>query len=571
MELKNHPINAAEALLIRLKANGVDYLFANGGTDFAPVIEGLSHGIARGADLPEAMIMPHETAAVGMAHGYYLLTGRAQSVMVHVNVGLANCVMGIINAASDNIPMLIMAGRTPITEHERFGSRMTPVQYGQEMRDQTAMVREAVKWDYEMRYGEQADLLIDRALAIANTEPKGPVYLALPREPLSEPWPAKRAVVAPRQATPIPPPPDAAQIEQAAEWLSAARNPVIVCQRGDPAKRLGPALAGFAERFALPVAEYWPVRNVLAGDHPMHAGYDSGPLIADADVILVIDAQVPWIARHHQPAADAKVIHTGPDPLFQRLPVRSFQSDLAITGDPAAIVGALHRALEGHGAGDAARATRIRAAGAERRAEAHAKAEAGSGAPVPGAPMTAAYVSHCLQQAIDAEAIVVNELGAVAAAMTIAGPNQFFSAPYSGGLGWGLPAAMGAKLADRDRLVVACIGDGSYMFANPVACHQIAEACDLAVLILVLNNGVWNAVERAARMLYPEGHAMRMNTMPITALTPSPDYGAIIGASRGWSEDVENGADLPAALARAVAVVTEEKRQALLNIRTGAV
>ncbi len=564
MSTEDRPINAAEALLLRLKANGVDYLFANAGTDFAPVIEGLSHGLARGAELPNALITPHETAAVAMAHGYYLMTGKAQAVMVHVNVGLANCVMGMINAASDNIPMLVMAGRTPITEHERFGARMTPIQYGQEMRDQTAMVRELAKWDYEMRYGEQADLLVDRALSIANTEPKGPVYLALPREPLSEPA-AAGAAIAPRQATPPTPRPDRAAVDQTARWLAAAQSPLVICQRGDPAGRLGAALAEFAAEFAIPVAEYWPVRNVLRSDHPMHAGYDSGPLVAPADVILVIDSQVPWIARDVQPGADAKVIHVGPDPLFQRLPVRSFRSDLAIVGDPAAVVRELHAALDLLGAGDAARGEDFASRRAAERDDIRHQAQAGD-----GSPMTPAFVSQVLGRAMDDRAVLFNELGAVAAATTIRGPQRFFSAPYSGGLGWGLPAALGAKLADRDRLVVACVGDGSYMFANPVACHQIAEAHGLPVLIVVMNNGVWNAVGRAARQLYPDGHAVAMNTMPITSLRPSPDYGAIVRASRGWSEDVADGRALPAALARAITQVRDERRQALLNLHVAA-
>ena len=562
MTASEHPVNAAEALLRRLKANGVDYLFANGGTDFAPVIEGYSRGLARGTDMPQAMIMPHETAAVAMAHGYYLMTGQAQAIMVHVNVGLANCIMGMINAASDNIPMLVMAGRTPLTEHDRFGARMTPIQYGQEMRDQSAMVREVVKWDYEMRYGEQAELLIDRALTIANTEPKGPVFLGLPREPLSEVWPEQRALVEPRQTIAPLPAPDSAAITQAAEWLAAAENPLIICQRGDPEGQFGAALAALSAEFGLPVIEYWPVRNVLPSDHPLHWGYDAGPYLGDADVIVVIDAQVPWIARNHQPRAGAKIIHAGPDPLFQRLPVRSFQSDLAITGAPAAVVTALHRALADVDVVAATGRDAAEARSRELRETARAQAATGN-----GAPMTPAYVSRCLSDVMGDDAVLFNELGAVAAASEIRAANRFFSAPYSGGLGWGLPAALGAQLADRKRLVIACVGDGSYMFANPVACHQIAEAHELPVLTVLMNNGIWNAVGRAARMLYPEGEAVRANTMPITSLEPLPDFGAVIGASRGWSEDVEHGDDLPGALKRALDVVRNEKRQALLNVR----
>ena len=139
------PRTGAEAVLMALKANGIDWLFANAGTDFPPVIEALA---ALPADsMPTPVTVPHETAAVAMAHGFYLVSGQPQAVMVHVNVGLANAVMGVINAASDMVPMVVMSGRTPLTETGRAGRRLTPIQYGQEMFDQTAMVREWVKFE----------------------------------------------------------------------------------------------------------------------------------------------------------------------------------------------------------------------------------------------------------------------------------------------------------------------------------------------------------------------------------------------------------------------------------------
>src|SRR5665811_1579823 len=95
--------NGAESVLLGLKSNGIDYLFANAGTDFPPIIEALT--TLASDSVPTAITVPHETAGIAMAHGYYLVTGRPQATMVHVNVGLANTAMGVINAASDNIPV----------------------------------------------------------------------------------------------------------------------------------------------------------------------------------------------------------------------------------------------------------------------------------------------------------------------------------------------------------------------------------------------------------------------------------------------------------------------------------
>ena len=179
-------LTAGGAIFQRLKTLGVDNVFVNSGTDFPPIVEGLAEARVKGVELPEAIVVPHEHAAMGMAHGYYLMTGRAQAVMLHTNVGLANGAIGAINAACENIPVILMSGRTPVTERDRFGARTVPIGWGQEMRDQTALVRESCKWDYELRFPEQIAELLDRAHAVASSTPKGPVYLSLPREVLCE-------------------------------------------------------------------------------------------------------------------------------------------------------------------------------------------------------------------------------------------------------------------------------------------------------------------------------------------------------------------------------------------------
>ncbi len=553
---------AADALLMRLRQNGVEYLFANAGTDFAPIIESYAQGALRNSPMPVPLVIPHETAAVAMAHGYYLVTGKPQAVMVHVNVGLANSVMGLINAASERIPIFMMAGRTPLTEFDRRGARMAPIHYGQEMRDQSAMVREVTKWDYELRYPDQVIPLVDRGLAIAMTEPRGPVFLALPREPLAETLSAHGAPEIPTQSVPTPAQPDPTAVATAAEWLADARNPLIIAQRSDPEGRLGEVLSDLARCAAAPVVESHVLRNIMPTSDPMQGGYDVAPWIEKADAVLVIHSQVPWIQRNHRLAENARVIHVGPDPLFREMPMRSFRNDLAITGDPAATVAAIATALGKPGAQQQARCEEIIRLNATRRADAMQRAEAGG-----GSPMTPAFVSQCLSEVLGDDGVVFSELGVNAAFMSLNGPNRFFSAPMSGGLGWGMPAALGASLANRERLTVACIGDGSYMFANPVACHQVAEALDLPILTVIMNNGIWNAVRRAARNVYPDGRSPRMNTLPITSLEPLPDFQKIAEASRAHAERVEKGIDLPAALDRAIEVIRKERRQALIEVR----
>ena len=129
---------------------------------------------------------------MAMAHGYYKIAGKPAAVMVHVTVGTGNTVNGLMNAARDNIPILLAAGRTPITETGHHASRNRPIHWGQESFDQGGMVREFTKWDYELRSGQPVAAIVDRALDIAMSEPRGPVYLTLPREVLSDAATASR-------------------------------------------------------------------------------------------------------------------------------------------------------------------------------------------------------------------------------------------------------------------------------------------------------------------------------------------------------------------------------------------
>ena len=553
----------AEAYLMLLKARGVDWLFANAGTDFAPVIEAFSRGATAGLAMPEPLAAPHETVAVGMAHGYYLASGRPQAVMVHVNVGMANALMGLLNAAREDVPILFTSGRTPITEAGRLGSRDLPIHWGQEMRDQGAMLREYVKWDYELRYGDQIEKILDRALAIAMTPPRGPVYLSLPREALAAPVADFRYSATPRLRAAATPAPAPEAIAEAAAILARARRPLIICGRGDGSERSFAELADFADHFAIPVVEFWPSRLSLATDHPLHAGFDVGPWLPEADAVLVLDAMVPWLPQRHRLPDGCPVIQVGPDPLFSTLPMRTFPATVAIAAGIGATLEALSTALDTAGGIEGAEPRRVQivAKNHERRAAQAAAAEAGA-----GEPMTAAWISRCLDQAKDEDAMVFNELGCDPAQLSFKRPGCYFSHSLAGGLGWGLPAALGAQLACPDRLVIAAVGDGSYMFANPVACHQLAEAQNLPVLTLVFNNGVWNAVRKSTAAVYPDGHAVRSNRMPLSSLEPSPRYEMIVEASGGYGERVETAAALPAALERALHVIRTERRQALLNV-----
>src|SRR3954451_19779876 len=198
---------AGEVFLRALAEHGVDFFFANPGTDFPPIVEAFGRGATGNARLPRPVLVPHENLAVAMAHGAYTQTGRPQAVMVHVNVGTGNTINNLINLARDRVPLILAAGRTPITEKGSFGSRSRQIHWGQEMFDQAGMLREIVKWDYELRVPEQVPDVVSRAYEQTMTSPRGPVYLVLPREPLSAALGEEPAITArpvPRPAHPDP-------------------------------------------------------------------------------------------------------------------------------------------------------------------------------------------------------------------------------------------------------------------------------------------------------------------------------------------------------------------------------
>ena len=134
---------AGGAVMARLAAIGVEWAFVNSGTDFPPIIEGMAEAEADGVPMPRTVVVPHEHAALGMAHGHWLISRQPQAVMLHTNVGLANAATGAINAACEHVPILMLGGRTPVVEDGRFGARTVPISWGQEMFDQAALIREA--------------------------------------------------------------------------------------------------------------------------------------------------------------------------------------------------------------------------------------------------------------------------------------------------------------------------------------------------------------------------------------------------------------------------------------------
>jgi len=557
------PETAADAWLGLLAARGIEYLFANGGTDFAPVVEAYAKGQKLGWKLPQIVTVPHENMGIAMAHGYAMFTGRPQAMMVHVGVGTANAINGLINASRQNIPILFTAGRTPITESGALtAARNNYIHWAQEHFDQGGMLREFMKWDYELRHAEQVETVVDRALAIAKSEPQGPVYVTLPREVLASSFTTNFSAK-PTMVPASPPAADQTAFEEAARLLAEAKHPLLITANGGRTAESSLAIEQLAQNLAVPVVHYRPRYLALSTEHPMHCGWDPHALLKESDVVLVVDCDVPWIPKEGGPKAGAKVIHIGSDPLFARYPLRGFRTDLALTGAVAPTLQALWRAAQKQ-AVSVKQIEDRRKAVSEISKTIREKARGGV-TPMP-ASITGKWLSACMNKLLDANTVLVNEYPTVLEEMTIREPMRYFGNPSAGGLGWGMGAALGVKLASPDKTVICAVGDGAYMFGNPTAVHFVSEAMRLPMLFVIANNARWAAVHRSTLATYPKGNAAEMKEPPFATLEPSPRFEHVIQASGGHGERVSEPKALMPALERALKIVKEEKRQALVNV-----
>jgi acetolactate synthase-1/2/3 large subunit len=171
-----------------------------------------------------------------------------------------------------------------------------------------------------------------------------------------------------------------------------------------------------------------------------------------------------------------------------------------------------------------------------------------------------------MEQLRDESCVMVNELGLDPSFFRYHHPDSVYANSSAGVLGWAVGAAVGIKLAQPEQTVIACVGDGSYMFGVPEAAHWVSRKMGLPVLYIVWNNSQWGAVANATRQVFPDGWAARHNNFPFSDLGPSLDFEKVCEAAGGYGERVEDPEEVIPALKRGLHAVRVEKRIALLNM-----
>ena len=231
--------------------------------------------------------------------------------------------------------------------------------------------------------------------------------------------------------------------------------------------------------------------------------------------IIVMESDAPWYPSMQQPAAGCRVAHIGEDPAFVRYPMRSFPSDLvdrAPSPRPC-----LPRSM---------RRWREQSSNVERAPRQADRAPSARAAPRwPQAgearrALNAATFSRAIGEAVGEDAIIFNEYPLSLDHCPREKPGTFYGLSAAGGLGWGLGAALGAKLAAPEKFIVATVGDGAYMFTNPTVCHWVADKFDLPVLTVIFNNSRYGAVRRATLSMFKDGAAGEDDGQFLADLSP---------------------------------------------------
>jgi acetolactate synthase-1/2/3 large subunit len=553
---------------------GVDYIFANLGTDHVSLIEEMARWDQEGRRHPEMILCPHEVVAVHMAGGYALTTGRAQAVLVHVDAGTANACMAIQNLFRYRLPVMLFAGRAPYTIHgELPGSRDTYVHFVQDPFDIASIVRPYVKWEYSLPSGIVVKEALARASAFAHSDPPGPVYMMLPRETLAEQWddsempaypPARYGSV---QSGGIEP----ARIDAIAQALMAAENPIAVTAYLGRKPHAVAVLERLAQTCGIRVVEFNSIDLNMSQASPCFAGFDPLPLLETADLCLLLDTDVPFIPRYARRAGAIKWIQIDLDPLKSDFPMWGFATDLRIQGDSSIVLQQVLDAVEAR-ADDAWRkrvTERIASWSGAREQMAKRRAAASATKGVSGA-LNPAFVFATLSEKLSQDDVVINEAirnGPILQEHITRTAPQSYSGLAGGGLGFSGGMALGLKLAQPKRRIVQVIGDGGFHFSSPDSVYAVAQQYQIPVLTVVVDNGGWQAVKSAVQRVYPKGVAAETDEFQ-SRLTSgrqgeARDFSAVGRAFGAHGECVTEPGDLAAAIDRALAALDDGKAAVL--------
>lgn len=549
---------------------GVDYLFCNLGTDHAPIIEAMAQWRQQGRKYPTVILCPHENTAVHMALGYYRATGRAQAVLVHVDAGTANAAMGLHNAFRSRMPLVLMAGTAPVTiRGELLGTRDTYVHFIQDPYDMKGIVRNYVKWEYQLPTGIIVKEALRRAFSMAESDPPGPVFMTLPREILAETWEPEQIASFPVDAygplrmTGV----DDAPLTEIADGLLAAEHPLLITSFAGRNLKTPALLDELGQLIGMGVIESYPQVLNISKASPVFLGNMSEPHLPKVDFGLMVDTDLPWMPKEAKPNPKTFWAHIDIDPIKSDIPMWGFPGHLKVQADSCI---ALTRLIE---IVKSKLTAKHRARAKKRLKEFAAQREQMGGviqklAKNKGTKdlINPAYLCAELNKVLREDDVLVSEsvMNEPSVGMQIMRTKPGTSIGLGGGgLGYSPGTALGIKLAKPDAMVLHMSGDGSFYFGNPSSTYEVAREHNLPIFTVVFENGGWSAVKECTIKVHPDGVSRDTDEFQ-ARLNPAYQFQKVCEAAGGHGENISEPDELPAAIARCVNAVRKEGRSALL-------
>jgi acetolactate synthase-1/2/3 large subunit len=549
-----------DAMLAAMKLGGVDNLFFVSGTELTFFQEGVARARECGWPTPRLVTVTHEGVALHAALGNTMVSGQPAATAVHVDVGTLNYGAAIHTAWRGGYPVLIAAGTGPRAYPGSMrGARDSSVQWVQEPRDQGEIVRQYTKLDHRMEHQDNPGLMISRALQVAMSEPKGPVYVAIPRETAMLPMPGTTHFPTRDQLGVARPAwPDPADARKVAEWLIKADNPCLYLAKSGRNPESVEAMVQLAELLALPVMETMSDRLNFPTTHPL---YGTGPAPQDADVAVIIESPSAFIPPKGAPGADAKVVWVDVDPVLSRYKTMERRADLWLPVSAAGAAQAIHDAATGMlSTSDMRRIAERRARLQERKLKMRETAETQAQQAGQRRPLHPRWVAYQLGKLLEPDTILLDDaLSNTPFVQAYHGRSQAGTYFKSGGStgGWGSGAAFGAKLARPESDVVLTSGDGYFMFGTPLASLWAAAHHKAPFLSVVFVNRSYSTGTRSLAQHYPDGVAVRAGNFDGGLFDPPPDFAKLAEAANGYGEAVSEPEQVGPALRRGLEQVRQ--------------
>ena len=476
------------ALLELLKQEGVRIIFGNPGTTELPLMDAL----AAEQELRYVLAL-QEAPAMGMADGYAQASGGLAMVNLHAAPGLGNAMGMLYDAQKAGSPIIVTAG-----QHEQRFNFTEPLLWA----DLPSIARPFVKWSAEVRQVSDLPRAIHRAATTALAPPTGPVFLSLPGDILLDS--ADLELGTPTRVAPMTRG-DAGAIAAAAAALARAENPVIMAGDCVPQSNALAELVALAELLGAAVYdETMASRTMFPSSHPLYRG--SLPrlpatlrgMLSQHDLLLSVGADLFTLSLPGDVESlpeGMPVVHLDTDPWELG---KNYPEQVAILGDPKAtlpeLTAAVRRAYTEAEAGKAVtRLAHVKAEGVASLHQLHALADAA----IDRTPIHPLALMQAIGRVLPPEAVVIDETvssGAGLRRFLRSDDAQSFFGLRGGGIGWGLPAAIGAKLALPERPVVALIGDGSALYTIQglwTAAHE-----KLSMVFVVINNSSYRILKQ---------------------------------------------------------------------------